>query len=43
VLDPARSEWYRDQGLTTVCPTQTAIELLRDAVRDGWPAPQGVG
>ena len=33
VLDPARSEWYRQQGLTTVCPTQTAIELLEAAVR----------
>jgi trk system potassium uptake protein len=33
VLDPARSEWYRQQGLTTVCPTQTAIELLQIAVR----------
>jgi len=43
VLDPARSEWYREQGPTTVCPTQTAIELLRDAVRDGWPEPQEVG
>jgi|SRR5215212_6589363 trk system potassium uptake protein TrkA len=40
VLDPARSEWYRQQGLTTVCPTQTAIELLRDAVRDGWREPR---
>src|ERR687893_1890138 len=35
VLDPARSEWYRAQGFTTVCPTQTAIELLQEAVRDG--------
>ncbi|HLL85875.1 MAG TPA: TrkA family potassium uptake protein [Thermoleophilaceae bacterium] len=43
VLDPARSEWYREQGLTTVCPTQTAIELLRDAVRAGWPEPERVG
>jgi trk system potassium uptake protein len=43
VLDPARSEWYGEQGLTTVCPTQTAIELLRDAVRAGWPEPEKVG
>src|SRR5919107_5441430 len=42
VLDPARSEWYRAQGLTTVCPTQTAIELLQEAVRDGGREPQGV-
>jgi len=33
VLDPARAAWYREQGLTTICPTQTAIELLQDAVR----------
>jgi trk system potassium uptake protein len=43
VLDPARSEWYRQQGLTTVCPTQTAIELLREAVTEGWREPQEVG
>ena len=43
VLDPARSDWYREQGLTTVCPTQTAIELLREAVRGGRPEPQEVG
>src|SRR5918996_114343 len=28
VLDPARARWYAEQGLQTVCPTQTAIELL---------------
>ena len=33
VLDPARAEWYAEQGLMTVCPTQTAIELLEAAVR----------
>jgi trk system potassium uptake protein len=32
VLDPARAEWYAEQGLQTVCPTKTAIELLQDAV-----------
>ena len=35
VLDPARAKWYREQGLLTICPTQTAIELLEEAVRDG--------
>jgi trk system potassium uptake protein len=35
VLDPARAKWYREQGLSTICPTQTAIELLQEAVRDG--------
>ena len=33
VLDPARAKWYAEQGLQTVCPTQTAIELLEAAVR----------
>ena len=33
VLDPGRARWYAEQGLKTVCPTQTAIELLEDAVR----------
>jgi trk system potassium uptake protein len=32
VLDPARASWYSEQGLNTVCPTQTAIELLAEAV-----------
>jgi trk system potassium uptake protein TrkA len=34
VLDPARAAWYHEQGLMTVCPTQTAIELLEAAVRE---------
>ena len=34
VLDPARARWYQDQGLTTVCPTQIAIEMLESAVRE---------
>ncbi len=33
VLDPGRAKWYAEQGLQTVCPTQTAIELLEAAVR----------
>ena len=32
VLDPARASWYAEQGLNTVCPTKTAIELLTAAV-----------
>ena len=32
VLDPRRAEWYREQGLETVCPTQVAIEMLQQAV-----------
>jgi trk system potassium uptake protein TrkA len=34
VLDPARAGWYSEQGLMTICPTQTAIELLTAAVRE---------
>jgi trk system potassium uptake protein TrkA len=32
VLDPRRAEWYREQGLETICPTQVAIEMLEDAI-----------
>ncbi len=32
VLDPYRAEWYREQGLHTICPTKVAIEMLEDAV-----------
>ncbi|MCL6440548.1 TrkA family potassium uptake protein [Thermoleophilum album] len=32
VLDPLRARWYSEQGLQTVCPTQTAIDLMRAAV-----------
>jgi trk system potassium uptake protein len=34
VLDPARAEWYAQQGLLTICPTQKAIEMLEAAVRE---------
>ena len=33
VLDPARADFYAKLGLRTVCPTQTAIATLTDAVR----------
>jgi trk system potassium uptake protein TrkA len=33
VLDPARARFYAERGLQTVCPTQTAISELLDAVR----------
>jgi len=33
ILDPARAKFYRERGLRTVCPTDTAIETLIDAVR----------
>ena len=33
VLDPARADFYAKRGLRTVCPTQTAISIITDAVR----------
>jgi trk system potassium uptake protein TrkA len=33
ILDPARAEFYKGRGLRTVCPTQTAIDELTEAVR----------
>jgi trk system potassium uptake protein TrkA len=34
VLDPARAQFYSEElGLWTVCPTQTAIAILTDAVQ----------
>src|SRR5215467_8624829 len=33
ILDPARAEFYAERGLRTVCPTQTAIDVLLDSVR----------
>jgi trk system potassium uptake protein TrkA len=41
VLDPARAKWYQEQGLLTVCPTQTAIEMLEAAVREEVGATDG--
>ena len=31
VLDPLRAQWYREQGLETVCPTAVAIDMLEEA------------
>ncbi len=31
VLDPARANWYAEQGLHTICPTQHAIEMVEKA------------
>ena len=33
VMDPARAEWYAEQGLHTICPTQYAIEMFSEALR----------
>jgi len=35
VLDPRRAEWYAEQGLETVCPTASAIDMLQSAVQAG--------
>ena len=34
ILDPSRAEWYATQGMTTVCPTRTAIEMLETNLRE---------
>ncbi len=34
VLDPARARWYQGKGLSIICPTQVAIEMLTEAVRE---------
>jgi trk/ktr system potassium uptake protein len=33
VLDPARSDWYSQQGLHTICPTKSAIAELEGVLR----------
>jgi trk system potassium uptake protein TrkA len=38
ILDPARAQLYRELGLHIVCPTQTAISELTEAVRARQPA-----
>jgi len=35
ILDPLRAEWYRQQGMNTICPTRVAIDMLESAVRAG--------
>ena len=34
VMDPARAEWYAEQGLHTICPTRYAIEMFARAMED---------
>jgi trk system potassium uptake protein TrkA len=38
ILDPARAQFYAEQGLRTICPTQTAIDELTEVVRGLVPA-----
>ena len=33
ILDPARAKFYEERGMQIVCPTQTAIGALSQAVR----------
>jgi len=33
ILDPARADFFKTRGLDVVCPTQSAIETLTNAVR----------
>jgi trk system potassium uptake protein len=40
VLDPARADFYAERGMRTVCPTQTAIAKLAEAVRKEAPTPE---
>jgi trk system potassium uptake protein TrkA len=41
VLDPARAALYTEMGLWTVCPTQTAIKTLTEAVVSSEKSPTG--
>ena len=34
VMDPARAEWYAEQGLHTICPTSYAIEMFERALEE---------
>jgi hypothetical protein len=34
ILDPLRAEWYKRQGLHTICPTRVAIDMLEGDVRE---------
>jgi trk system potassium uptake protein TrkA len=40
VLDPARAEFYASRGMRTVCPTETAISVLLETVRETTPVPE---
>jgi trk/ktr system potassium uptake protein len=38
ILDPARADFYARRGMRTVCPTETAISVLLETVREAAPA-----
>lgn len=33
VMDPARADWYAEQGLHTISPTKHAIEMFEEALQ----------
>lgn len=33
ILDPLRAEWYRQQGMHTICPTSVSVEMLENEIR----------
>ena len=37
ILDPARADFYARRGMRTVCPTETAISVLLETVREAAP------
>jgi trk/ktr system potassium uptake protein len=37
ILDPARADFYARRGMRTVCPTETAIAVLLETVREAAP------
>jgi trk system potassium uptake protein TrkA len=39
ILDPARADFYARRGMRTVCPTETAISVLLETVREAAPVP----
>ncbi|MTD42905.1 TrkA family potassium uptake protein [Conexibacter sp. W3-3-2] len=34
VMDPARADWYQEQGLRTISPTKVAIEMFEQALSE---------
>ena len=38
VLDPARSDWYAEQGLHTICAVKLGIKMFEQAVLESAPA-----
>lgn len=41
ILDPARADFYARRGMRTVCPTETAISVLLETVREAAPVAHG--